>query len=190
MLHPQKLKRTSLAILWLTLSLLLGAAAGLARASEISKESQIKAAFVYNFLKFVEWPADKLTNNDSALTIGVLGKGPITSELQKAVKDRRINGRELVVKTVETAEAARGLHLLFVTASEDNRLDSLLAQTADASVLTVGESEQFAKRGGIITFVLEGDKLRFEINIDAAEAANLKISAQFQKLAKTVRRKP
>ncbi len=192
MLHTKRTEQGRGSILWLVLAGLLsgGVSHGAGADSGAAKEHQIKAAFVYNFLKFVEWPEAKLGDTNSALTIGVIGKGPMTAELQKTVKDRRINGRELVVKTIETPEAARTTHLLYVTASEDSRLSDWLAQIADASILTVGESEEFAKRGGIMTFVLEGDKLRFEINIDAAEAAKLRISAQLQKLAKTIRRKP
>lgn len=119
-----------------------------------------------------------------------MGKGPICAELENAVKDRKINGREVIVKTLDTPEDVKATHLLFVPAAEDKRLDSLLASFSGASVLTVGESEQFSKSGGIIKFVLEGDKLRFEINMDAADQAGLKISPQVQKLAKAIRRKP
>jgi hypothetical protein len=155
-----------------------------------AKEHQVKAAFVYNFAKFVEWPAGSFQNTNSPLVIGVMGKSPISAALEAAVKDRKINGRAILVKSIETAEAARETHLLFVAASEDKRVDNVLPALAGASVLTIGESDAFARESGMINFVLDGDKCRFDINMDSAERAGLKVSAQLQKLAKTVRRKP
>ncbi len=155
-----------------------------------AKEHQVKAAFVYNFAKFVEWPAGSFPNSSSPLVIGVIGKSPISAALEAAVMDRKINGRAMIVKCVDTVEAARETHLLFVAASEDKRMDDLLPALAGASVLTVGESAAFVRAGGMINFILEGDKCRFDINMDPAEKAGLKVSAQLQKLAKTVRRKP
>jgi hypothetical protein len=155
----------------------------------VSKENQVKAAFIFNFLKFVEWPAGKFQDINSPMVIGVAGKGPIRAALDEAVKGRKLNGRELIVKTVEAPEDAKAVHLLFVNATEDSRLDVLLPACESASVLSVGESELFGKRGGMILFTLEGDKLRFEINMDAATAAKLNVSAQLQKLARSIRRK-
>jgi hypothetical protein len=155
-----------------------------------AREHQVKAAFVYNFAKFVEWPAISFQTTNSPLVIGVVGKSPIIAALEAAVRDRTINGRPIIVKSVETAEAARATHLVFVAASEDKRMAELLPALANASVLTVGESEAFAGDGGMINFILDGDKCRFDINMDSAEKAGLKVSAQLQKLAKTVRRRP
>jgi hypothetical protein len=154
----------------------------------VTKEHEIKAAFVYNFLKFVEWPEDRFGKTNSPVIIGVVGTSPITAALEITVKDRAINGREIHVKTVETLEGAKASHLLYFPAATDHRADEFLS-SVPAGVLTVGESGGFGNRNGIINFVLEGDKVRFEINVDAAEQAALKISAQLQKLAKTVRRR-
>jgi hypothetical protein len=156
--------------------------------ASIAKEHEVKAAFIYNFLKFVEWPASRFGETNAPLVIGVVGKSPIAAALESAVQNRKLNGRHLIVKTVETYEDARTAHLLFVPASEDNRLAELLPALADSGVLTVGESAAFAKQGGIINFVLQDGKLRFEINVGVVERAGLKISAQLQKLAKTVRK--
>jgi hypothetical protein len=154
----------------------------------IAKEHEVKAAFVYNFFKFVEWPSGRVQETKAPFVIGVVGKGNITTGLESTVRERDINGHPLIVKTVETPEAARTVHLLFICAAEDNRLVELLPTLAGSGVLTVGESEAFAQQGGIITFVREGETLRFVINMDSAERAGLKISAQLQKLAKTIRR--
>jgi hypothetical protein len=153
-----------------------------------AKEQDVKAAFVYNFLKFVEWPANRFQETNAPIVIGVVGESPITAVLETAVQNHKINGRSLVVKVVETPEDARTTLLLFIPASEDKRLGDLLPALAGSGVLTVGESEAFAKHGGIINFVLPEDQVRFEINMTSAERAGLKISAQLQKLARTVRK--
>ena len=180
-------KNVSLALLLCGLAPL----ASLARAeSPGTKEQQVKAGFIYNFLKFVEWPADRFQDTNSPLIIGVAGKGSISTALENAVKNRKIDGHEVIVKSVDTPEGAKATHLLFVPAAEDSRVDLLLSAMSGAGVLTVGESERFSRSGGIIKFMLEGDKLRFEINMEGANQAGLKISAQLQRLAKAVRRKP
>ena len=153
-----------------------------------AKEHEVKAAFLYNFLKFVEWPAARFQETNAPLVIGVVGTSPITAALEATVRNRTINGRPLVVKAVKTPEEARAVLSLFVPGSEDERLEAWLTSLNGSSVLTVGESAAFAKQGGIINFVLDGDKLRFEINMDVARRAGLKISAQLQKLAR-IRRK-
>lgn len=151
--------------------------------------NDVKAAFVYNFLKFVEWPASRFGETNAPLVIGVVGQSSIMVELEAAVRLRTVNGRPLVVKAVERPQDAGTVHLLFFPASEDTRFADLLPTLAGSGVLTVGESAAFADQGGIINFVLQDGKLRFEINMDSAELAGLKVSAQLQKLAKTIRKK-
>jgi len=157
--------------------------------SSSAKEYQIKAAFVYNFLKFVEYPAGRFEKTNSPVVIGVVGNSTMTAALEMTVKHRKLNGRDILVKTVETLEGTKESHILFFPASEDKLADVFLAPAAAADVLTVGESAAFAEKNGMINFVLEGDKVRFEINMDAVGLSQLKVSAQLQKLAKAVRRK-
>jgi hypothetical protein len=154
----------------------------------VPKEYQIKAAFLYNFTKFVEWPAEKFQDATSPVVIGVFGKNPFGSELELAVKGRKVNGRDIVVKQIETPAEAKTVHVLFAGADESPRYAQLEDALKEGSVLGVGESEAFVRSGGTILFVLEGDKVRFEININSAERAGLKISAQLQKLAKAIRK--
>lgn len=151
----------------------------LAAEEAVSKEYQLKAAFLFNFAKYVEWPARSFENGDSPIVIGVLRKNPFGGELEKAVYGRKINGRRIVVVLVASAVAARKMHLLFVGGGQDATLDELKG----GAVLTVGESETFAKRGGMITFIQIDDSLRFAINRDSAQQTGLKISSQLQKLA-------
>jgi hypothetical protein len=153
------------------------------------KEHELKAAFVYNFTKFVEWPSSSFRDPNAPFVVAVAGNSPCTAELEKIAKERKINGRQMIIKRVTTFEAAQDAQALFISASEESRSKDWLAAVRGRSVLTIGESELFCKQGGVINFLLEGEKIRFEINIDQAEASGLKVSAQLQKLAKTVLRK-
>lgn len=151
-----------------------------------SREHQLKAAFLFNFTKFIEWPALSFSSANDPIVIGVFGDGPFVVELAQVVNDRQVNGRGIVVKRVETAAEARSAHLLFVSAGEDGHFDELRLAIQGSPILTVGESPSFAQAGGTINFVVEDDKVRFEINMDSAERAGLRISAQLQKLAKLI----
>ncbi len=153
----------------------------------VAKEHQLKAAFIYNFTKFVEWPPKNFPDPNSPIVIGVVGKCPVYDEITRVVKDRKLNGREFAVRIIDTPEAARSVNLLFFCASEDGRLAEFLSAPLGANILTVGESEQFARQGGVINFLMEGYKIRFDIDMLGAERAGLKVSAQLQKLARTVR---
>ena len=158
--------------------------------TQVPKEYQLKAAFLFNFLKFVEWPASRFGSADEPIVLGVFGDNPFGAGLENTVRDRKISGRGIVVRSVQNTADAKATHLLFVSAAEESRFGALREDLKAAGVLTVGESESFLKRGGIISFTIEGDKLRFDINMISADKAGLKISAQLQKLAKNVLRKP
>jgi hypothetical protein len=167
----------------------VGLAAGTRGAEEpVAKEHQIKAAFIFNFLKFAEWPEKKFADASDPIVIGVVAEGPICSALEAAVKGRKINGRDIVVKVHKSGGRLDAVHLLCLAGVSDARVTEHLAAARDRNVLTVGDSEHFARAGGMIIFVPEGDKMRFEINIEAVERDGLKISAQLQKLAKSIRR--
>jgi hypothetical protein len=166
---------------------LLGLSALTVRA-DVSKEYQLKAAFLFNFTKFVEWPAGRFADDTSPIVIGVLGRNPFEDKLANLVKDRLVNGRAIVVRSVTAADDPRTVHVLFVPGGEEPTGSAPAWQ--NSAVLTVGESRAFAALGGNITFTQEGDKVRFEINLATAERDELKISAQLLKLATAVRRKP
>jgi hypothetical protein len=165
-----------------------GAADGAAAAP--GRECEIKAAFLYNFTKFVAWPAQTFATADAPIVMGVLGDSPCVQALERLVKDRKVNGRTIVVRRIASAEQAKGTHLLFVGSAQEAQFAGLEPALHSLPVLTVGESPGFATLGGAIDFVPQGDKIRFEINIDVAEHAGLKISAQLQKLAAVVHRSP
>lgn len=157
-------------------------------APEVSKEYQVKAAFLYNFTKFVEWPASRFSDATSPIVIAVLGRNPFGEELNAIVRERKVNGRGLVVKIIDSADEAAAAHLLFVGADAEDRLAGKMDALQKAGVLTVGESPRFIASGGVINFTLEADKVRFQINPQAGEQTGLKISAQLLKLAMIVRK--
>jgi hypothetical protein len=170
-------------------ALLLRSAAVAAGASTVSKEYQVKAAFLYNFTKFVEWPADRFADAASPIVIGVLGKNPFGDELEKIVTGRMVNGRSIAVVQLQTAAEAQPVHAVFIAEGEESLMGKQGGALTGAGVLLVGESERFLALGGIVSFSNADDKVRFEINVAAAEQGGLKISAQLQKLAAMVRRK-
>ena len=163
--------------------------AGSGQGAEALKEYELKAAFLYNFTKFIEWPTNRFQDAKAPFVVAVAGSSPCTAELEKIAKERKVNGRPLIIKTVKTPEAARDAHVLFVPTSENARLKEWLPSMQGAGVLSIGESEPFLKEGGILNFVLAEEKIRFDLNIDQAEAAGLRVSAQLQKLARSVRKK-
>lgn len=156
---------------------------GSVAAGEVAREYQLKAAFLYNFAKFVEWPAGTFAAADRPIVIGVFRANPFGDVLEKTVAGRKINGHPVVVEQVHTVAAARQMQILFVGVTQDAAVAALTESLKGSTVLTVGESAMFARRGGIITFWLQHDSLRFTINTGAAREAQLKISAQLQKLA-------
>jgi hypothetical protein len=153
----------------------------------VSHEYRIKAAFLFNFTRFIDWPSGSFADAASPIVIGVIGDDPFGAELANVLKDRRVNGRPLVARTIHAAEDARATHLLFVGVSEHEEVARVLQSLRRYPVTTVGESAEFAKEGGMITFVIRNDKVRFEINADAAERAGIRISAHLEKLATVVR---
>lgn len=163
--------------------LLLAITAALAGPAQ-PQEYEVKAAFLYNFTKFVEWPPRAFGGQDDPMVVGVLGAPRCAAALEQLVRGRKVNGRALVVRRIERDEDVRSVQLLFVGAGAEARFARLLASLAGAPVLTVGESAAFAESGGAINFVLEDSKVRFEINAPAAERVGVRISAQMLKLAR------
>jgi len=146
-------------------------------------EYQIKAAFLFNFAKFVEWPAAAFAEETSPMVIGILGENPFRDDLERMVRGKTINNRPLVIKEFRSPAEATNCHVLFISTSEKQRLPEILKSLHGISVLTVGETDRFTETGGMINFVAEGNKIRFQINEVAARSAGLKISSKLLSLA-------
>ena len=166
----------------LLLGLLL-ACSGRAQDSQPS-EYEVKAAFIFNFAKFVEWPQRAFLDAQSPFLIGVIGGGLSNTDLDRTVRGKTLNNRSVMVKPCRTLEEARKCQVLFIEASEKRRLPEILVGLDNASVLTVGETEGFIQSGGMISFFREGNKLRFEINQEAAKQAGLKVNSKLLSLAR------
>ncbi len=185
-LIPAKLRR-------LVLSLVPGVVTSLmvcvgARGQTVD-EYEIKAAFLYNFAKFVEWPAD-VSRGQDVLTIALLGRDPFGPVLDQMVTDKTVRGRRIVVRRIASVEEAQGCQIVYVGASEERHLGEIIRSLAGRSVLTIGETDEFTSRGGIISFRLEEQKVRFAVNLQAAERARLTLSSQLLRLAQIVTEAP
>jgi hypothetical protein len=169
--------------LWVAAS----SATGLFAQSREASEYQVKAAFLYNFAKFVEWPGDVFKDPSDPITICVVGEDLFGAILATSVRGKTINGHNIVIRLLKPRQSLRGCQIGFISSSARKDLGSILLDLEGASVLTVGETKGFAAMGGIINFVIEQDRFRFEVNVDAAERAGLKISSKLLSLAKIVR---
>jgi len=148
-------------------------------------EYQLKAAYLFNFAKFVEWPTGAFAQATSPMVIGVLGDNPFGGDLERTIHGKSINDHPMQVRAVQSLGDAKQCHILFISPSEKKRLPEIVAALRGVPVLTVGESEGFPEAGGMINFVLEGNKIRFQINNDAARNAGLKISSKLLSLAQS-----
>lgn len=150
------------------------------------EEYRVKAAFLYKFAKFVEWPAQSWQSEPGHHVFCIYGTDPFGPVLDETLAGKQVEGRAAVVRRVHEPEALRRCQLVFVSAAEDALLPEILAGLGDAPVLLVGESPDFARRGGAINLVLREGRVRFEINPRAAQRARLKVSAQLLDLAEIV----
>jgi uncharacterized protein DUF4154 len=151
-----------------------------------TKEYQVKAAFLFNFIQFVAWPETSFTNADQPFQIGVLGSNPFGKELTETVRGEAIHGRPMVIQEARRAESLANCQIVFICSSEAGHLDEILSKLGSKPVLTVSEIPGFASRGGVINFYREGSKVRFEINPDAAEKHSLKVGSELLTLGKIV----
>ncbi len=152
-------------------------------------ETEVKAAFLYHFTSYIEYPPGAFAGPSAPFVIGVLGKTGITDALQQAVKGKSVKGRAILVKEVSISQEMRECHIVFVSDAEARSLPRILEILGDSPVLLVGESENFAAKGGMIGFFVEQKRVRFEINLEAVRRAHLTISSKLLSLARIVREK-
>jgi YfiR/HmsC-like len=161
--------------------LLAGSAA---QAQSGPSEYQVKAAFLYNFAKFVKWPDAAFAETNAPLVIGILGEDPFGANLELAIQGKNINGHPLSIRKLESSAEMKSCQVIFVCRKPKHNLLATVAKLKNASVLTVSETDHFIEAGGMINFVVEDTKVRFEINDSAASHAGLTISSKLLSLAK------
>ena len=197
LIPKREMRNKTYMLVFFVLSLLASGQAQLSQAAE-SKEYQIKAAFLYNFIQFVDWPKEKVADSNQPIIIGIIGRDPFGNVFE-SLKNKKIKGKSVVIRRVKTFEELKKngeledkinelkkFHVLFICSSENKNLKQIIDPIKTNNILTVGETDNFLESGGIINFVLEEKKVRFEINLDAANTSKLKISSQLLRLAEKV----
>ena len=153
-----------------------------------SSDYLIKAGFIYNFAKLVEWPSPAFANPGQPVVIGVFGSDSFAAILEHVVDGKKVDLHPLLVKRLKSARESKecACHMLFIASPESAHADEIIQLLKGTSVLTIAETPGFSKQGGIINFVLEDSKVRFEVNVEAAKQAGLTISSRLLSLAKIV----
>jgi hypothetical protein len=146
----------------------------------------VKLAFLYNFTKFVEWPAGSYRDAGAPLVICIAGHDPFSHDLEQELRTRTAGGRSVEVRTLKPTDALSGCHIVFVPVTEKDQ-DRIVRNLNGSSTLTVGETEGFAARGGVINLTVEENNVHFEVNELAADRAGLKISSKLLSIAKIVK---
>jgi len=163
-------------------------ATGLPAQQPKPSEYQVKAAYLYNFGRFVKWPARTATGKDDSFAVCVLGQDPFGQTLDSTLAGEALDGKPVEVRRISRPQQAGDCRILFISSAEESHLKEILAVLEQGGVLTVSDMADFTRRGGMIQFVLEGGRIRFEINLANAESARLVLSSELLKVAATVRR--
>jgi YfiR/HmsC-like len=150
-------------------------------------EYQLKAAFLFNFAKFVDWPPSSFAGPQAPFTICIFGNDPFGQAVDSTLKGQSIRGRAVNIRRIQEVTQLRHCQIAFVGASEQHHVHEIVQSLRGASVLLVGESRGFAAEGGAIQFQMEDNRVRFSINPDAAERARLRVSSKLLSLATIVR---
>src|SRR5690606_17137040 len=150
------------------------------------KQYQVKAAFLYNFTQFVEWPDSAFSEANAPLIIGVVGEDHFGSYLEEVVAGEQMNGHPLIVKRFNDDEEITTCHILFVSVKSKNNSEKIIERTKGKSILTVSDIPTFLQNGGMIRFISVNNKIQFQINPGASISADLKISSKLLRLAEIV----
>lgn len=177
--------RRGLAILAPAVHFLL--VAGVVRAAALPEdlELRLKAAFVYNFAKFVEWPEDP-SQARSPVTFCVPAGEPFADTLERSLEGKNLNGRVVVIRRIAKPQQAHACHVLALTALENKQVEEYLSAMSGWSVLTIGDGNRFTARGGMIQLIKDVNKLRFAVNLNAVNRVGLKISSRLLQLSEVV----
>ncbi|HKX28007.1 MAG TPA: YfiR family protein [Blastocatellia bacterium] len=155
--------------------------------TQVPNEYQVKAAFIYNFAKFIEWPPGTFSSKEMPFILGVMGDEFISRTIEQAIQGKTVNGRQLQIKRLELGQELKICQVLYISSYEQRHLVQILESLRGSSTLTIGEMDRFIQQGGIINLVTEENRVLFEVNLEVAEQAQLKISSKLLVLARTVR---
>ena len=150
------------------------------------REYQVKAAFLFNFTQFVEWPSTDLPQNGTTLVIGILGENPFGKYLDEMISGETANGHPLIVHVYKDVEEIKTCHILFINLPQNNKLKEALAALKGRSILTVSDKNNFIHQGGMIRFVTKQNKIQIRINPERAKDAGLVISSKLLSVAEIV----
>lgn len=167
-------------------AVLLWACPPLTAQAEPVPEYQVKAVFLFNFAQFVEWPAPAFSDARAPLVIGVLGDDPLGAFLEETVRGERLGERALVVRRYRRVEDVTTCHILFISRSERALIDEIRARLEHRPILIVSDIRHFAEQGGMIGFITDKNRVRFAINLEATQAANLTVSSKLLRVAHVV----
>lgn len=170
----------SIVLLFLVAS--VGSVGSVRVAAQAPNEYRVKAAFILNFARFVEWPPDAYSES-GVLVVGIIGDNPFGNSLDQ-LHGSTVNGRRISIRRLKVGDYLRSCQILFVSSSERNRLGKIFGDVRGGTVLTIGELPQFNQVGGVIKFVIDDYKVRFEINAGAAGHARLRVSSKLLALSK------
>ena len=151
-------------------------------------EYQVKATYLYNFGRFVKWPGAVPAGKGDSFSVCVLGQDPFGSILDSTLAGEALDGKPVVLRRISKSQDAGECRILFISSTEEKRLKEILTAIDESGVLTVSDMPGFTRRGGMIQFILEGDRVRFEINVTSAESARLVLSSELLKVAASVKR--
>jgi tRNA A58 N-methylase Trm61 len=160
----------------------------LASQSQGLTEHEIKAGFLFNFTKFVEWPEGTFADSSAPIILGVVGENPFGNLLTETAAGKSVNGRPVVVRQFKEGQDLRSCQVLFVVSTDKKHIAQTLGMLRGSRVLTVGEGSGFTQSGGMIAFLVEGNRVRLEIDLETAAEAHLKISAKVIAVARLVAR--
>ena len=151
-------------------------------------EYQVKATYLYNFGRFVKWPGTVPPGKGDSFSVCVIGLDPFGSVLDSTLAGEALDGKPVVLRRISKPQDAGECRILFISSTEEKHLNEILTALDRSGVLTVSDMPGFTRRGGMIQFVLDGDRVRFEINLTSTESARLTLSSELLKVAVSVKR--
>ena len=169
-----------------TCCLLLGTTVSVHAQTDNDTEYRVKLAFLYNFAQFVQWPPKAFDSPNAPLMICIAGQDPFDRSIEQELRSRTVGDHPVGIKRLKPNDDPRACHMIFVRAGDKRTAARILMSLKGSNTLTVGETQGFADKGGVINLIIENKKLRFEVNLDAAEQTRLKISSKLLALAKIV----